>query len=367
MGDLRVKKLAQLLVNYSLKLKKGELLSINTSDIAHPLVKEVYREAIEVGAHPDLNIELEGLKEILLKNGSDEQLKHLSPKEDMVYRNYDAVLTIWGGYNTKPLSNVDSKKIALNRLARKDAVNVFFQRVAEGKAKWCGTQFPTHSDAQEAGMSLEEYEDFVYGAGLLNSENPSQEWEKISAFQQKIADFMQTKKTLRFVAKDTDLTLSVDGRKWINCDGHENFPDGEVFTTPIRESANGTVRFSFPAIYSGKEVEDVRLTFKDGKVIEATAGKGEEFLNAILDTDEGARYLGEIAVGTNYGVQNFTKNILFDEKIGGTFHLAVGAGFPETGGDNDSAIHWDMICDLRDGGKIYADDELIYENGKTLF
>jgi len=366
MKDSRNQKLAQLLVNYSLELKKGNKLIIEGSEAAIPLIKEVYKEALKAGAHPEIHIALSAVKEFLLKEGTEEQLKYVSIIETQTLENYDAVLTIWGDYNTKSLSNVEPKRIAMHRLARKDLRMKFFKRIAEGDAKWCGTQFPTHSDAQEAGMSLEEYEDFVYGAGLLYASDPTEKWKEVSVQQEKICKFLNGKKSLRIVSKDTDITMSVQGRKWINCDGKENFPDGEVFTTPVKESVNGHIRFTFPAIYSNREVEDIILTFKDGKVVQASAEKGEEFLISVLDTDEGARYLGEVAIGTNYGIKNFTKNILFDEKIGGTVHMAVGSGFEETGGTNDSSVHWDMICDMRDGGKIFADEELIYENGKFV-
>lgn len=366
MADIRIQKLAHLLVHYSLRLREGDRFCIEASDLALPLVQEVYGEALKVGAHPEVQVSLPGIKEQLLKYGNQAQLAYVSPVDKLILGEYDAVLTIWGDYNTKFLSGIDPKRISAHRAAKKDILMNFYKRIAEGKARWCGTQFPTHSDAQEAAMSLREYEDFVYGAGLLNEDNPTEKWKTISEKQQKICNYLNTKKSLHILSKDTDLKMSIEGRKWINCDGKENFPDGEVFTTPVRESVNGTIRFTFPAIYSGREVEDITLTFCEGKVVEAKAAKGEDFLQAILDTDEGARYVGEIAIGTNYGIQKFTKNILFDEKIGGTVHLAVGAGIEETGGTNESGIHWDMICDMQDGGKIYADDELIYENGKFV-
>ncbi|AOT71378.1 aminopeptidase [Geosporobacter ferrireducens] len=366
MADLRIKKLADLLVNYSFQLKKGEKFLIEASDLALPLVKEIYREALHVGANPELHVTLPGFKEMLLKTGNREQLEYISPIDTAILTNYDALLTIWGDHNTRELTGVDPLNIACHRAVRKDLKMKFLKRAAKGEVKWCGTQFPTHSDAQEAGMSLEEYEDFVYGAGLLNEDNPTKKWKIISEQQEKICNYLNTKKVVRIVSVDTDITFCVEGRKWINCDGKENFPDGEVFTTPVRDSVNGTIRFTYPAIYSSREVEDVRLTFENGKVIKASAEKGEDFLLSVLDTDEGARYVGEIAIGTNYGIQRFTKNILFDEKIGGTIHLAVGSGMEETGGSNESSIHWDMICDMRDHGQIYADDELIYEKGKFI-
>jgi aminopeptidase len=213
-------------------------------------------------------------------------------------------------------------------------------------------------------MSLSEFEDFCYGAALVHEPDPIAAWRNISKEQQKLIDWLSDKHQVRLVGPDTDLTLSIKGRSWVNCDGHENFPDGEIFTGPLEDSVNGHVRFTYPACTDGREVEDVRLWFENGKVVKATAAKNEQFLLTMLDTDEGSRTLGEFAFGTNKGVQRFTKNILFDEKIGGTVHMAVGAGFPETGSQNRSAIHWDMICDLRQGGEVWVDGEIFAKDGK---
>ncbi len=214
-------------------------------------------------------------------------------------------------------------------------------------------------------MSLADYEDFVYGAGLLDQADPAAGWLKVRAEQQRIADFLSQHDEIHIVSKDTDLTYRVGGRHWINCAGTENFPDGEVFSGPVENSVQGKVCFSYPAVYGGNEVEDVRLTFRDGKVVDSSAGRGVDFLNSMLDTDEGARYVGEVAFGTNYNIQRFSKNTLFDEKIGGTMHMALGASLPESGGVNKSGLHWDMVCDLHEG-KVYADGQLCYENGKFL-
>ncbi|MTI71491.1 MAG: aminopeptidase [Firmicutes bacterium] len=366
MADQRIEKLANLLVNYSLKIKKGEHLLIEGYDISQPLIKAVYKEAIKKGAHVDTKIMLDGLKEIFLKEANDNQLEHVSPYLKFYSENYDARLTLLGGYNEKSLSNVDSKKLKKRSAATRDITIKLMERMGKDQ-KWCGTMFPTNASAQEANMSLDEYEDFVFEAGLLDSEDPIGEWEKNSKKQEKICEFLNTKETLHIVSKDTDLKMKIKGRKWINCDGRLNFPDGEVFTTPIEDSVEGHIRFSYPGIYSGKEIKDIRLEFKEGKVIKATASKGEDLLHALLDTDDGSKVLGEIAIGTNYGIQKFTKNMLFDEKIGGTVHAALG-GVPikETGGKNESGIHWDMLCDMKEEGKIYADGELFYKDGKFI-
>lgn len=367
MKDTRLQKLANLLINYSLGIKKGEYLQIEGSFTTEPLLKELYREAIKAGAYPEITPYMEDASEILYKEGNDDQIKYISPLARTMVEKFDATIALLGENNTKSKSNIDSKKITERRRAMKDLIEIQNKREEAEEYRWCLTQFPTHSDAQEGSMSLEEYEDFVFGAGLIDKEDPIEEWKKISESQQKVVDYLNTKKELHIVSKDTDLKMSIDGRKWINCDGKVNFPDGEVFTGPVEDSVEGHIRFSFPGIYSGKEIEDIRLTFKKGKVVKAEAEKGEELLHALLDTDEGSRRLGEIAIGTNYGIQKFTKNMLFDEKIGGTVHAAIGMSIPGTNANNPSSIHWDMLCDMRECGKIYGDGELFYENGQFLF
>lgn len=366
MVDNRISKFAKVLVNYSLRLKKDDLVVIDGSTVAEPLLKEVYREALAAGANPFITVGLDGVQEILMKQGSDEQICYISPMEKAIYDNANAILSVWGSYNTKSMINIDASKMSMRSRARNVLFNTMLQKMATKEINWCGTQFPTHAVAMDANMSLAEYEEFLFEACHLNSDDPVAEWKKVHDEQQRLVDILDTKKHIEFKSKDTHLTMSIDGRKWINCDGQVNFPDGEIFTSPIENSVNGHIRFTYPAIHLGKEVEDILLTFKDGKVVEATAKKGEEFLKEMLAADEGASFVGEIAIGTNYNIKKFTKNILFDEKLGGTIHLAVGASLPETGGLNHSAIHWDMICDMKDGGEIYADGELIYRDGKFL-
>lgn len=367
MQDVRLKKLAHLIINYSLNIKKGEYLQITGNVVTEPLLKELYREALKAGAYPEITTSFEGISEILLKEGNDEQLEFVSPLSKTIAEKYDATIYLLGGVNTKELAGVDPQRIVTRRRGLKEIADIRNKRQANGEYRWCLTQFPTHSDAQEGSMSLEEYEDFVFKAGLLDKDDPTAEWKRISEEQAKVVRYLDKKKDLRIVSKDTDLRMSIEGRKWINCDGRVNFPDGEVATGPVEDSVEGYIRFSFPGIYLGKEIEDIRLTFEKGKVVKAEAAKGEELLHALLDTDEGSRTLGEIAIGTNYGIEQFTRNMLFDEKIGGTVHAAVGACYPSTNAKNKSTIHWDMLCDMRDGGKIYADGELFYENGKFLF
>ncbi|MEO0080630.1 MAG: aminopeptidase, partial [candidate division WOR-3 bacterium] len=239
-------------------------------------------------------------------------------------------------------------------------------REARGELRWVGTQFPTDASAQDAEMALVEYEDFVYGAGMVDRKDPIGEWRRISARQRKLVRRLNRLKEIRIVGPDTDIRFGVEGRKWVNCDGHVNFPDGEVFTSPQEELTEGFIRYSYPAVYGGREVENVRLRFERGRVVEARADKGEEFLRAMLETDEGARYVGELSFGTNYAIKRFTKNTLFDEKIGGTMHVALGASLPETGGKNKSGLHWDMVCDTRKGFVVYGDGRPLLKNGRFV-
>lgn len=370
MVDKRLNKLAKVLVNYSLRLKKGDFFLIDSHTVSEPLVKEVFKEALLVGANPiitPLNAHpYEECNEILLKYGSDEQISFVNPASRLLVDKIDAFLTIWGDLNTKSLNNIDPAKMKLRSKARKEVQETYMRRMGDGSLRWCGTQYPTYAAAMDADMSLSEYEEFVFSAGYINTDDPESEWKRIHEHQQKYVDFLNGKSKIEVKAKDTHLTIDVSGREWINCDGRVNFPDGEVFTSPVENSINGHIRFSYPAIYMEREVEDVTLEFKDGVVVSAKAKKGEDFLNEILHTDEGASRVGEFAIGTNYNITKFTKNMLFDEKIGGTIHMAVGASIMEAGGKNVSAIHWDMLCDMKDGGEIYADGELFYKDGKFL-
>jgi aminopeptidase len=365
MGDPRVAKLARVLVRYSVGLKAGQLFQINAPALAAPLVRELYREALQVGAHPFTRLGIDGLEELLLKHGSEEQLGYISPIARQEVEQIDAFVTILAAENTKTLSGADPQKVALRGQASREIRERVLARAAGGDLNWAITLFPTQASAQDAEMSLADYEEFVYGAGRLDADDPIAAWQAVHVEQQRIADILSSKQDIRLVAPGTDLTYHSGGRGWINADGQKNFPDGEVFTSPDETRTAGHIHFTYPAVFSGREVTDIRLAFEDGKVVQATASKGEELLRSLLDMDEGARRLGEAAFGTNYQIQRFTRNILFDEKIGGTIHLALGAAFPEVGGQNRSALHWDMVCDMRQG-EAYADGELIYKDGKFV-
>lgn len=366
MADERLSKLAKLLVNYSTGIKKDDIVFICADEVATPWVIEVAKEAIKLGAHVEYRLESEEVSEVKLKYANEEQLKQGNLIYETLLQKADVWLTAWGGRNTRSLSKVDPQKIKLSQQGSSKWKSIYSQRCGDGSLRWCGTQYPTYSDAQEASMSISEYEDFVYEAGLLDKDDPIKEWKRISKEQERWIKYLNTKSDLHIVSDDTDIRVGIKGRKWINCDGKENFPDGEIFTSPIENDINGYIKFSFPGIFMGKQIEGIKLEVKDGKIIKASAEKGEELLKELLETDKGSKFFGEVAIGTNYGIKEFTSNILFDEKIGGTIHMAIGDSMPEAGGKNKSSLHWDMLCDMRSNGKIYADGELFYENGKFL-
>ncbi|HAF06873.1 MAG: Aminopeptidase [candidate division TA06 bacterium 32_111] len=364
--DSRIKKWAKTLVDYSTEIKKGEKVFLRGSYETLPLLKEIYREVTKKEAMCEVKIVDNEFSEIFYKEANDTLLCNVSPIDEYIFKNFDVLISIGGEKNSKTLSHIDPKKIRKSMKARENLNKVFSKRVAEGKMRWVLTYYPTHSAAQEANMSLSEIEDFIVDACFLNSQDPSKEWKRIHKLQNRIIDFLSKRKNFRIVAKDTDLSFSTTGRKWINSDGHNNFPSGEVFTSPVETSINGKIRFTFPGIYMGREIEDIYLEFENGKIVNHKAKVGEELLKELLKLDEGASKVGEAAIGTNYGIKKFIKNMLFDEKIGGTVHLALGNGFKEAGSKNFSSLHWDILCDMRDFGEIYADGKLFYKNGKFL-
>ncbi len=362
--DNRIIKLAKILVHYSVKVKKGHLVKIQGEKAGLPLLTAIYEEVIKTGAHPYIQIKVPECEEILFKQGSKKQLEYISPLVRNEINKIDCMFHVWASENTRYLAGVDPRKIALQRTAAKPLMQRYFKRMGDGDIKWVGTQFPTLADAQEADMSLSEYEDFVYSAGHVTDRDPVKHWNKVEKEQKRLVKILNRIDTLHFKAPGTDLKIRVKGRKWISCHGTENFPDGEIFTSPIEDSAEGVICFNYPAIYVGRRVENVRLEFKKGVVVSESADKGQDYLTALLNTDKQARKVGEIAIGTNYNITRHTGNILFDEKIGGTCHLAVGASLPEAGGVNKSSIHWDMVSNMKNGGEIKADGKVIYRNGK---
>ena len=367
MSDPRVAKLGDLLVNYSLGLQPGQFLRIDAGTVAAPLVTEAYRAALRAGAHARTRIDVEGLDVISVSESNDEQLVFVSEVERFEVEQVDAVMTIWADRNTRALTQADPERVSRRIGSRRELTKRFWERIDAGEARWVGTRFPTEAHAQDAEMSLSEYEEFVYAAcHVRQDEDPVAHWSVVSAELNTRARELETFRELRIVGPDTDLRLNVEGRGWVAADGKLNMPDGEIFTSPVETETEGEIRFSFPAIFHGRGVEDVRLRFENGRVVDAEAKTANDYLQSLLDMDAGARVLGEFAFGLNYEIDRFTRDILFDEKIGGTLHLALGSSFHKLGGENDSGLHWDMICDLRSEGEVYADGELVWKAGQFL-
>jgi aminopeptidase len=365
-ADPRIEKLADVIIDFSLGISEGDFFVINSPPIAAPLVEALYIRAIRKGAHPVTMVSLPNLAESYLKHATDAQLGWVSPVQQLIIEQADATFSILADTNTKSLTNVDPARQMIRQRAMTDLTKTYMERAASGALRWSLTLYPTEAYAQDADMSLAEYEEFVFGAGLLDEPDPVAAWKKQGTEQQRLIDWLQGKDEVHIVGPETDLTLSIRGRTFINAEGTRNFPDGEIFTGPIEDSINGQIRFTYPANLGGREIEDIRLTFEHGLVTKATASRGQDYLDRLLDTDAGARRVGEFAFGTNYGIQRFTKNILFDEKIGGTVHMALGRAYPETGGTNESAIHTDIVCDLRTGGEITVDGQLFQQDGKFV-
>lgn len=361
MADPRVERLADVLVNYSTEVKEKEVVLIRGSTLAAPLIRALYKKVLQAGAYPRLRISLPEMAKTFYDFANDDQLRYLSLIDVHEAENTDVFITIQSESNTKTLTNIDPEKQAVTSLTRRPLRDIVL-----GKNRWAITLFPTEAYAQDAEMSLEEFEDFVYSTTFADKDDPIAEWKNLSSRQERIVDFLNRASIIRIVGQDTDISMAVKGRRFINSDGHYNMPSGEVFTCPMEDSTGGYIRFSFPVCREGKEVEDIRLEFKEGKVIEASARKNEEFLHKMIEMDEGSGYVGELGIGTNWGIDKFIKNILFDEKIGGTIHLALGNAYPETKGVNKSALHWDMIKDLREEGEIYVDGKLFYKDKKFL-
>lgn len=355
MTDLRIKRLANILVNYSVDIKKGDVVQINSAPEARHLVLEVYKLILKKGANAVLNIALDGVSYTYLKYASKEQLKKFPKIAMYEAKNTDAVISIGAEHNTKELTNTNPEKISIRNKVTKPITDVTLR-----KDNWVGCEFPTNALAQDADMSLEEFEDFVYSACNID-------WKRESRKQDKLKKILDKGSNVKIVAKDTDISFSIKRRQGIKCDGKRNMPDGEVFIAPVEKSVNGYIKYSYPAIYAGREVDGIYLEFKNGAVVKAKAEKGEAFLKQIIKTDKGSKYLGEFGIGLNYKIKKFVKQILFDEKIGGTIHLALGMAYKEGGGRNKSAIHWDMIKDLHRGGAFYIDGRCIQKNGKFTF
>jgi aminopeptidase len=366
MADPRMKKLAEVLVNYCIGVRKGDWVVIQGHVLSEALMLEIVGQVLLAGGNPSPMITSEQFTEAIMRLGSMEQVQFASPFEKIAIGEADALIMIGATGNTRYLTNIDPEKMRIQQVGFAEVNKIFMQRSASGEMRWTGTRFPCPAYAQDAEMSLHDYEDFVYAAMFVDRDDPVKLWQEVDKNQARLVDWLKGKKRVVVSGAHVDLSLNIDGRPFINCSGMRNMPDGEIFTGPVENSANGWVEFTYPGILGGRMVEGVRLEFIEGRVINAVAEKNEDYLRAILNTDEGAKYLGEFAFGTNYGITRFTRSILFDEKIGGTMHMALGAGYPDSGSKNVSGIHWDFILDMHNDSEVRVDGELFYKNGNFV-
>ena len=366
MRDQRAEALARILVEYSCDVKEGEVCLVQGETAGELLLQALYEQVLRRGAFPVVELMMEGQAATFFKHATDAQLDWVPPPALWGAEAADARLRVMADTNTRALSGVDPERQTRRQTATRPLMETMMKRSAAGELRWALTLFPTQAYAAEADMSLAEYEDFFYRACLCDQPDPVEAWRVQSDETRRLADWTNGREEIRLEGPGTDLMLNVSGRTFVAADGRHNMPDGEFFTGPVEDSVNGEVTFSYPAVYGGREVAGVKLRFKDGKVVDASAERNEDFLLKTLDTDEGARRLGELGIGTNYGIDRGTRDVLLDEKISGTIHMAIGASYPESGGTNESAIHYDMVCDLRRGGRIEVDGEALQVDGKFV-
>lgn len=368
MVDNRVMKFARTLIEHSTQVKPGDRVAITATTIAEPLVRELYRLSLERGAFPHVLFDLPGQDELFFASAREEQLDFVPLFHKMAFEEFDVLIKIRSEDNTRALSSVDPARQSRRQKALSALLKAQLERGANKSLRWMSTQFPTTAHAMEAEMGSEEYQEFFFKAIHADDQTPDPVayWTRVGEEQQRIIERIEGHDRVELRGPDVDLSLSIKGRIFKNAFGEHNMPDGEIYTGPVEDSASGWVRFTYPAVYQGRVVEGVELRFVKGQVVEATSKTNREFLKRMIDTDPGARYLGEFAIGTNFEINRFTRNILFDEKIGGSFHLALGAGYPETGSQNKSNIHWDLICDMRQDAQILVDGEVVYQNGQFV-
>jgi aminopeptidase len=370
MNDPRVDRLADILVHYSTDIKPKDHVAIYGSPDAEPLMRAVYSRVLQAGGYPyaipgyEVYPGYTGFDDIHLAEANEDQLRHVSRIEHMARTEFEAIIFIRSPRNTRFLSGVDPEAQRIRNLANSDLQNEFHLRSALGEMKWVLSTYPNKAQAQEAAMSLDEFTDFVYSASHADQEDPIAAWKAVREQQERLVQWLEGKRKVEVNSANVQMSLSIEGRRFINACGDHNMPDGEIFTGPVEDSVEGWARFTFPAVRYGVEVEGAEFRFEGGRIVEARASKNEEFLVRMLDSDEHTRRLGEWAIGTNDQIRHFSNNILFDEKLGGTIHMAIGRGFPETGSKNEGALHWDFITELGDGGEIRVDGELFYRDGQ---
>lgn len=367
--DPRIEKLALIIVEHSLRVEPKQYVHIGCwpfSPRALPYIQAITRAVLHAGAFPLIDLEPEFFDTMLLKEGNDDQLAFIDPRLMMMAREWERSVVLICEENPRRNSGIDPERQAFRNRHYKEFHDVSLKRTADGDFRWVLTNIPTPGYAQEAEMSLEDFEDFFFHATFADTEDPIGAWQEVFEQQEALVARLAGKKMIEVRDENIDLKFSIEDRPFINCYGDANLPDGEIFTSPVEDSVEGWVRFSYPAIFNGRELSGVELRFEKGRVVGATAEKNQEYLDAMLDMDEGARTLGEFAIGTNKNIKRFIKNITFDEKLHGTIHMALGFGYPESGSVNDSALHCDMICDMKNGGQILVDGELFYDSGEFV-
>lgn len=361
-------KLAQVLVDHSSKVIPGDRVAIETTTNAEALVSDIYELVLQRGGHPHVLLNLPEQDKLLFKYANDAQLTYTPAFQKLVTEQFEVYIRVRAEIDPRALSGVPGQKQSLRQKGMAPVRNTMLQRGATNSLRWVLTQIPTEGYAKEAGMGIAEYNDFVFSACHVDEKtsDPVAHWENVRIHQTRMIESIEGHDGVKLIGPNVELSLSVKGRKFNNSSGLHNMPDGEIYTGPVEDSVNGWVKFTYPAIYQGQAVEGVELKFEKGRVVSAKAQVGEQLLLAMIGSDEGSHYLGEFAIGTNYEINRFTRNILFDEKLGGTFHIALGAGYPETGSRNTSTIHWDMICDMRKDSEMHVDGTVIYRDGKFI-
>jgi aminopeptidase len=365
-SDPRVQKFAQILVDYSTKIKAGDKVAVTGTPAAIPVMREIYALSLERGAYAHILLDLPEQDELLFAHAGNDMLDFVPLFHKMAFEEFDVLIKLRSETNTRALTNVPVERVARRAKTTSRLLEAQMRRGADNSLRWMSTQFPTHAYAMEAEMGFEEYQEFFFRACYADeaSADPVAKWRAVQTEQERLIRRIEGHDQVRLLGPNVDLRLSIKGRKFKNACGQNNLPDGEIYTGPVEDSLNGWVRYTFPAMYQGVVVSGVELHFENGKVVSATAEKNQEVLERAINADPGARFVGEFAIGTNYNIDRFTKSILLDEKIGGSFHMALGAGYPETGSVNKSAIHWDMICDMHGDSEIRLDGDLIYRDGK---
>jgi aminopeptidase len=366
--DTRLLNFAKILIDHSTHVSPGDKVAITTTTTAEPLVRALYQLVLERGGQPHVLFDLEGQDELLFAHATGDQLDFVPLFHKMAFEEFDVLIKIRAETNTRALGSVDPQRQARRQKAMFSLIQAQLERGADKSLRWQSTLYPTNAYAMEAGMGFNEYQDFVFRAMHADEDTPDPvaHWQGVEKEQQRIIDRIQGGDRVELKGPNVDLSLSIKERIFKNASGEHNMPDGEIYTGPVEDSASGWVRYTYPAMHHGRIVEGIELKFEAGKVVQASAKGNQDYLLKLLDTDSGSRYIGEFAIGTNFEIDRFTKSILFDEKIGGTFHMALGAGYPETGSLNKSDIHWDMICDLRKDSEIRVDGEVVYKNGEFV-